>query len=198
MDETTILGRTLELDDEKTAAIHVAAYEKFHKWVEGGALESVRCELSGTLFPVFAHCFLRIVQTEAEASGGGEDAAGEPPSRAFLERWGPSHGDRFGVEVEALRLVTSPKVAAGDAYCARLLRSVFLVTLSDAAVDLMGDFLMRTGNAAVLKIVNERVVAERGGERGGGERAAAVLVDAEEEAAAQGGDDGEPSEPEEL
>ena len=104
-----MLAATLEVGDEKTAALHVASYETFHRWVEGGALESVRCELSATLFPVFAQCFLVVVATEAEASG--EDG-GEPASRAFLERWGASHADRFAAEVEALRLVTSPVVAA--------------------------------------------------------------------------------------
>ncbi|KAH8071168.1 hypothetical protein JL721_4601 [Aureococcus anophagefferens] len=165
-----MLATTLEVGDEKTAALHVASYETFHRWVEGGALESVRCELSATLFPVFAQCFLVVVATEAEASG--EDG-GEPASRAFVERWGASHADRFAAEVEALRLVTSPVVAAKDAYCARLRGGRWVVPLSGAAQALLGDFLTSTGNAAVLKVFNEKVTLD-GTAPGRGEAAALV------------------------
>ncbi|KAH8048984.1 hypothetical protein JL722_12220 [Aureococcus anophagefferens] len=175
-----MLATTLEVGDEKTAALHVASYETFHRWVEGGALESVRCELSATLFPVFAQCFLVVVATEAEASG--EDG-GEPASRAFLERWGASHADRFAAEVEALRLVTSPVVAAKDAYCARLRGGRWVVPLSGAAQALLGDFLTSTGNAAVLKVFNEKVTLD-GTAPGRGEAAALVATDGDEVEAA--------------
>ena len=175
-----MLATTLEVGDEKTAALHVASYETFHRWVEGGALESVRCELSATLFPVFAQCFLVVVATEAEASG--EDG-GEPASRAFVERWGASHADRFAAEVEALRLVTSPVVAAKDAYCARLRGGRWVVPLSGAAQALLGDFLTSTGNAAVLKVFNEKVTLD-GTAPGRGEAAALVATDGDEVEAA--------------
>ena len=100
------------------------------------------------------------MKSEAEASGEDEERSGDPPSRAFLERWADSHGDRFGSEVASLRLVTSQKLLKTDEYCGRLRSSTFLVALSPAATELLGEFLVTSGNAAVLKIFNERVTLE--------------------------------------
>ena len=119
------------------------------------------------------------MKSEAEASGEDEERSGDPPSRAFLERWADSHGDRFGSEVASLRLVTSPKLLKTDEYCGRLRSSTFLVALSPAATELLGEFLVTSGNAAVLKIFNERVTLEDASEDGASRAGAARLVEAD-------------------
>ncbi|KAK7238324.1 TATA-box binding protein [Aureococcus anophagefferens] len=152
-----MLATTLEVGDEKTAALHVASYETFHRWVEGGALESVRCELSATLFPVFAQCFLVVVATEAEASG--EDG-GEPVARAFLERWGASpHADASRRGRGAAARDEPRRRGEG-----RLLRAAPRRPLGRAAerrrAALLGDFLTPTGNAGAQGLQREEAAAD--------------------------------------
>ena len=70
-------------------------YAQFHGWVER-CLEAARADLSGALFPVFAHCYCSLVDE------GNTDEASR-----FLERWAPSHDDRYASYVESLRRASS-------------------------------------------------------------------------------------------
>ena len=70
-------------------------YAQFHGWVER-CLEAARADLSGALFPVFAHCYCSLVD-----EGNNDEAS------RFLERWAPSHDDRYASYVESLRRASS-------------------------------------------------------------------------------------------
>ena len=58
-------------------------YAQFHGWVER-CLEAARADLSGALFPVFAHCYCSLVD-----EGNNDEAS------RVLERWAPSHDERY-------------------------------------------------------------------------------------------------------
>eukprot|EP00635_Sarcinochrysidales_sp_CCMP3193_P001846 CAMPEP_0118903966 /NCGR_PEP_ID=MMETSP1166-20130328/8627_1 /TAXON_ID=1104430 /ORGANISM="Chrysoreinhardia sp, Strain CCMP3193" /LENGTH=101 /DNA_ID=CAMNT_0006843207 /DNA_START=32 /DNA_END=334 /DNA_ORIENTATION=+ len=86
----SILGRTLELQDAFSALHFGRSYGAFHLWAEA-AIEPVRSELVGLLYPVFAHTYLRMVAGEEESGA------------AFLERWAESHSSRYASQLEELR-----------------------------------------------------------------------------------------------
>ena len=120
-------------------------YAQFHGWVER-CLEAARADLSGALFPVFAHCYCALVD-----EGNNDEAS------RFLERWAPSHDDRYASYVESLRRASSKASSKRDPFRKRLSKSKFKVCLGKAARDLLGDFLIRSEHTAVLKILNNFV-----------------------------------------
>ena len=157
--DATVLGRTVdELGDALTAARTAKDYGAFHAWVES-SLNVVRPELAEALFPVFAHCYVRLIEED------------DPEATPFLEKWAPHHEDRYPREVAALREV---KDAKRDAYCRRLRASKFKVALGPAANDLLAEFVWSGEHAAVLKVLNDFVSIETAAPGEGGR---ARLVD---------------------
>ena len=129
-------------------------YAQFHGWVER-CLEAARADLSGALFPVFAHCYCALVD-----EGNNDEAS------RFLERWAPSHDDRYASYVESLRRASSKASSKRDPFRKRLAKSKFKVCLGKAARDLLGDFLIRSEHTAVLRILNNFVEVEEEGLKG--------------------------------
>ena len=111
--------------------------------------------MSGALFPVFAHCYCSLVDE------GNTDEASR-----FLERWAPSHDDRYASYVESLRRASSKAASKRDPFRKRLSKSKFKVCLGKAARDLLGDFLIRSEHTAVLRILNNFVEVEEEGLKG--------------------------------
>ncbi|KAJ8603364.1 hypothetical protein CTAYLR_004300 [Chrysophaeum taylorii] len=152
---SSILGRSLEMDDAFSARCFARAYEAFHHWIEG-TIEPVRSEVKALLFPAFAHSYLRIVKGDEEKVAG-----------AFLERWTEAHASHFP-EIEELK--------RGD--LERLRRSKFEVRLSAVAAELVGEYLTRTANVSMIQLLNEhaRIEIVESFSKGGGD---AVLVEDE-------------------
>ena len=55
------------------------------------SLEPLQSELLSVLYPIFVHCYLRIISCDDDAAA------------AFLTRWADAHNQRFADEMEALR-----------------------------------------------------------------------------------------------
>jgi len=154
-DARPVLGTTEgALQDRFAASKAATEYAQFHAWVER-SLEAARADLAGALFPVFAHCYCSLVD-----EGRTSDAL------QFLERWAPSHADRYASSVESLRRASSKAAAKKDPFRKRLASSKFKVALGAAARDLLGDFLIRCEHTLVLRILNEFVEVEDKGPGG--------------------------------
>mmetsp|Transcript_9831 Transcript_9831/g.34654 ORF Transcript_9831/g.34654 Transcript_9831/m.34654 type:complete len:574 (-) Transcript_9831:314-2035(-) len=121
-----------------------ATYESVHVWV-ARALEPLQAELLAILFPVFAHCSLRLADARAANAA------------AFVNAWGEAHAERFADEVDALRDHARPDGAAESEYVARVRASKFRVRLGKVASDVLCDYLMRSANVVILGILTDYV-----------------------------------------
>ena len=83
-------------------------YAKLEDWV-ASSLDRHKPELRGVLFPLFAHCYLKLVASGCEDSG------------AFLQRWGNEHALFYGDQVRMLAAVTAAEHLLSDHYASLLL-----------------------------------------------------------------------------
>ena len=120
------------------------SYAAFHTWAEE-TIEPVRSEIVSLLYPVFAHAYLRL-KTDDEATAA-----------EFLERWTESHSNRY---TEELKDLGTTVLKEEGSYGWRLQRCKFVVRLGAVAAELVGDYLTRTANVCVIRVINEHVKIE--------------------------------------
>ena len=72
-------------------------YDRLEDWV-ASSLERHKQELRGILFPLFTHCYFRLLS---------QDSPEAPP---FFKRWAPEHAVHYGGEVRSMATLTTKEL----------------------------------------------------------------------------------------
>ncbi len=138
-----LLFRSVQLADPQ---LYHRAYNELQTWT-CNALEAYKPELLTVAFPVFVHCYLKLVER------GLVEAA-----RMFLQLWQPDHAETYPLELRALAAVQRPdQLAAGNGFVKRALAEKFVLRLSSTSYRLLQGFLSDHNLLPIMEILNERV-----------------------------------------
>jgi len=141
--QNALLFRSVQLADP---TLYHRSYNELQTWT-CNALEAYKPELLTVAFPVFVHCYLKLVER------GLVEAA-----RAFLQTWGPDHAEAYQMELRSLAAVQRPdQLTAGNGFVKRALTDKFVLRLCSTSYRLLQGFLSDHNLLPIMEILNERV-----------------------------------------
>jgi len=129
------------------------SYGLLEDWV-AGSLEAHKHELRSVTFPIFAHCYLKLVQS---GSAGGD---GRTVAASFFDRWGTEHGVWYAPEVRQLGAVTAAEQIAASDLAQSIVgpaRTKFKVPIDRVSSELLHSFLSSNALVELLVICNDHV-----------------------------------------
>jgi len=144
-----ILSSTLDARGSQNPTLFAESFSTYQDWA-AASLERFRPELACVSFPLFVHCFLKILQLHPE----------ESQARSFFNRWCNDFRLTNYREVQALSTLTGKADLEGDEYARSLLgpnRARFRVSLAKATFELLISFLTTSDLLLLVDLLNTYV-----------------------------------------
>ena len=119
-----------------------------------GSLDQYKPELAAMAWPLFVHCYFKLVMYQPTATQSGDN---QSLAAAFLERWGGDFRATQGAEMRSISCITQPGDLEHSDYAKLVCESRFLVNLSRVSFELVNSFLASNSLLLLVAILNDHM-----------------------------------------
>jgi len=148
-----VLAPTLAAEGKNHPERYASSFARFQEWLVG-SLDQYKPELAAMAWPLFVHCYFKLVMYQPTATQSGDN---QSLAAAFLERWGGDFRATQGAEMRSISCITQPGDLEHSDYAKLVCESRFLVNLSRISFELVNSFLASNSLLLLVAILNDHM-----------------------------------------